>query len=309
MREPERLPLARLATAQWQRPRPPYGNTFLLGRGEVDGSSGGAFGPGFWSAFFRESLRPLLTSSDAQADPEALAMARTASRAVAFASAELAIYAQYELAVPLPFAGDCLAAVNAALEADVRSPRRRRHGGAPGGWHTESAASAFRSPLLIRFLGGNEAPLAHARGLPAMLVNLEDWVSATAARYDLERWRDASGSNASARNVLEWATSSAGDAWEWSPGFAEVLRVLREAPCFGTYHLGKTRPTTGAWRRREGADAVPPPASLTEGALDEEHGSARACAFAAAARELDPFAAFRSGDAAQRTLALRHACM
>ena len=305
---PPRVPASARIVSNWGRPRPPYGNTFLLGRGEVQDegggiNAGGRFGPAFWSAFFRESMRPLLsvrTNEDAM--PHEIATAATASRAVGFASAELAVYAQYELAIPLPFAADCLDALTRTFEETIPTPRRRRWGNAPDEYVESTVSSAFRSPMLVRFLGGSDAPLSHARGLPSLMVNLEDWVSAVAARFDLERWRDANSVNATVRDIVEWSMASASDPFQWQPGIARVLDLLRGEPCWGTWHAGKAIPTPGPWRRRR--DDISQPASLAQGTMDEELGVERACAFACAAMELDPTGVFRSGSAAQSKLAL-----
>ncbi|KAK9839103.1 hypothetical protein WJX74_009638 [Apatococcus lobatus] len=67
-------------------------------------------------------------------------------------------YDQYEVSVPLNIAGDCLQMV--VNEAS-----------------SKNLGDGFRVPVLIRFIGDEQAYLANAHGGPRMFVNMEDHVS------------------------------------------------------------------------------------------------------------------------------------
>eukprot|EP00894_Picocystis_sp_ML_P001716 jgi/Pico_ML_1/52233/g2968.t3 len=69
------------------------------------------------------------------------------------------VYEQYEFAVPMSQAGDCLEALNKILytEGDARR--------------------GFRAPALVRFIGAEDSYLSNSYGEPVMFVNIEDHIS------------------------------------------------------------------------------------------------------------------------------------
>ncbi|KAI8470601.1 MAG: POT family-domain-containing protein [Monoraphidium minutum] len=73
-------------------------------------------------------------------------------------------YDQYELAVPLSRAADCMEAV----AAEVYGPHQLFQG--------------FRTPALFRFVAGEESYLSPSAGGPALYINLEDHVSYATGR-------------------------------------------------------------------------------------------------------------------------------
>ena len=74
-------------------------------------------------------------------------------------SSTFAPYNQYEVAIPLEVAGDCLMEVG----AEIYGPRPLWDG--------------FRTPALLRFITGEEFYLSYTHGGPRMFVNIEDYIT------------------------------------------------------------------------------------------------------------------------------------
>jgi hypothetical protein len=226
-------------------------------------------------------------------------------------------YDQYEVAVPLERAGDCLAKLNAALYGNASD-------GSDGDERQQARWRGFRAPMLIRFVAGERAFLSNSHGGPVMFANLEDHVSYALGggqgRSFAERARAQKEADKAAERAASGKKPRAGDGRVGTPAaplmrnpdFDAVMKVLRGNVCRGRLHWGKAGwplyASMGAsWPREEegegegegegdagGAGGEPQqedplPPSCFDGAA--EYGAAW-CSFGCAVAELDPTGKF-----------------
>lgn len=196
-------------------------------------------------------------------------------------------YDQFESAVPLERAGDCLAVMNDALYGD------------PQAWR------GFRAPMLVRFVAGERAFLSPSHGGPVMYINLEDHVSyalgggqGRSLQEREEGRRDAEKAAAQGKTPALSRVGTPQAPMMRNPEFDAVMRVLRGDVCRGRMHWGKAGwplyASMGAsWGGEEqrSAGEQPLPPSCFDGAA--EYGQAW-CSFGCAVAELDPTGKFEA---------------
>jgi len=102
--------------------------------------------PRYWANFFATSTRGFVTPGTYEASRAYISMSEFGTRM----SSTFAPYDQYEVAVPLEFAGDCLMEVG----NEVYGPGNLWEG--------------FRSPALIRFVSGEDFYISPSNGGPVM---------------------------------------------------------------------------------------------------------------------------------------------
>lgn len=202
------------------------------------------------------------------------------------ASLRQTLYSQYEVAVPLSTAADCLGELTRAVgtessraRAAALERRRRLGGGSEGNAtmpllvppHLTTSTTGFFTAPLLRFVGPEDALLS-LTGLDhgvALFLNLEDYLSALVAANNEGDGDGEGGDNNNNNGQI---------SPDNNPAFKKAMAVLRgSAQCAGArLHLGKAGwPEPGCWRG------------------DDEYGD-RWCDFGCAVRALDAEEKFAS---------------
>lgn len=117
--------------------------------------SGITSNPEFWSNSYLTVLRDRITPGTFASRDSFLTMSEPLKAWHTFFN----VYEQYEFAVPMSRAGDCLESLNKILytEGDARK--------------------GFRAPALVRFIGAEDIYLSNSYGEPVMFINIEDHIS------------------------------------------------------------------------------------------------------------------------------------
>ncbi|KAI8108600.1 hypothetical protein M9434_006624 [Picochlorum sp. BPE23] len=114
--------------------------------------------PSTWGSLYLRTLRAYVTPATIDASKAYLTMNERSSETQATSQP----YDQYEVAIPLEYAGDCLQGLNQLIYASNDS---------------ESIRDGFRPPALIRFVSEEPFYLSPSYGHPVMYINLEDHLS------------------------------------------------------------------------------------------------------------------------------------
>lgn len=138
--------------------------------------------PRYWANFYGTTMRGFVTPGTFESSKSYISMSEFGNQA----SSTFAPYDQYETAVPIEKAGDCLMELGTAI------------------YGPENLWEGFRTPALVRFVSGEEFYLSPSNGGPVMYVNIEDYLTKTSGE---ENWRFM--------KVLDIFTQSCGGRLHW----------------------------------------------------------------------------------------------
>ena len=120
--------------------------------------------PRYWANFYGTTMRGFVTPGTYESSKSYISMTEFGNQI----TSTFTPYDQYETAVSMEKAGDCLMELGAAI------------------YGSENLWEGFRTPALVRFVSGEEFYLAPSNGGPVMYVNIEDYITKSSG---VENWR------------------------------------------------------------------------------------------------------------------------
>jgi len=149
-------------------------------------------------------------------------------------------YDQYEVAIPLEVAGDCLELLNKTV------------------YGPDNLWQGFRTPGLLRFVAGEDFYVSMSNGGPRMYVNIEDYVTRSSGKPNDKFGKVIDLMLKQCRGRLHWGKAGWPTHQQCFDGAASFPKTWCDFGCavFQLDPAGKFRSESGVWRwnaTRDGA--------------------------------------------------------